>query len=98
DSLYELSLIAETAERLGKRANVSLRLVPEIESGTHSGLQTALLTSKFGMMPDEAFEAFETYKDSPHIDLAGIHLHIGSQNPDPSVYTQALEMLSDTLI
>ena len=41
DSLYELSLIEETAQKLGKRANVSLRLVPEIESGTHSGLQTA---------------------------------------------------------
>lgn len=93
DSLYELSLIEQTAKRLNKRANVSLRLVPEIESGTHSGLQTALLTSKFGMMPDEAFSAFRDYKDSPHIDLCGIHLHIGSQNPDPVVYTAALEML-----
>src|SRR5436190_15667328 len=93
DSLYELSLIEETARRLGKRANVSLRLVPEIESGTHSGLQTALLTSKFGMMPDEAFSAFHSYKDTPHLDLAGIHLHIGSQNPDAGVYTEALEIL-----
>ncbi len=93
DSLYELSLIDETAKRLGKRANVSLRLVPEIESDTHSGLQTALLTSKFGMMPDEAFSAFRDYKDSPHLDLCGIHLHVGSQNPDPIVYAQALELL-----
>jgi diaminopimelate decarboxylase len=93
DSLYELSLIEETAKRLGKRANVSLRLVPEIESGTHSGLQTALLTSKFGMMPDEAFSAFRDYEDSPHLNLAGIHLHVGSQNPDPLVYTAALETL-----
>lgn len=97
DSLYELSLIEQTAQRLGKRANVSLRLVPEIESDTHSGLQTALLTSKFGMMPDEAFSAFRDYKDSPHLDLRGIHLHVGSQNPDPVVYTQALEMLFDGL-
>ena len=93
DSLYELSLIEETAKCLGKRANVSLRLVPEIESGTHSGLQTALLTSKFGMMPDEAFAAFRDYKDSPHLDLCGIHLHVGSQNPDPVVFTQAFELL-----
>ncbi|MBV9216525.1 MAG: diaminopimelate decarboxylase [Acidobacteria bacterium] len=93
DSLFELSLIEETARRLKKRASVSLRLVPEIESGTHSGLQTALLTSKFGMMPDEAFEGFRKYKDSPHLDLCGIHLHIGSQNPDPKVYAEALEKL-----
>lgn len=97
DSLFELSLINETAERLGQRANVSLRLVPEIETDTHSGLQTALLTSKFGMMPDEALAAFIQYKDSPHVDLCGIHLHIGSQNPDPSVYTEACEMLFEAL-
>lgn len=97
DSLYELSLIEETAKRLGKRANVSLRLVPEIETDTHSGLQTSLLTSKFGMMPDEAFSAFRTYKDSPHLDLCGIHLHVGSQNPDPDVYSEALEILFDSM-
>ena len=97
DSLFELSLIEETAKRLGKRANVSLRLVPEIETGTHSGLQTALLTSKFGMMPDEAFEAFGKYKDSSHLDLRGIHLHIGSQNPEPHAYADAFQMLFETL-
>ena len=98
DSLYELSLIEETAKGLGKKANVSLRLVPEIETDTHSGLQTALLTSKFGMMPEEAFSAFRQYKDSPHLDLAGIHLHVGSQNPDPKVYTEALETLFACLV
>lgn len=97
DSIYELNLIEEIAKRLGKTANVSLRLVPEIESGTHSGLQTALLTSKFGMMPDEAFTAFRDFKDSPHLDLCGIHLHVGSQNPDPVVYTAAFELLYDGL-
>ena len=97
DSLFELSLIEETAKRLGKTANVSLRLVPEIETGTHSGLQTALLTSKFGMMPDEAFEAFRKYKDSAHVDLRGIHLHIGSQNPEPHAYADAFQMLFETL-
>ena len=98
DSLYELSLIEEASKRLGKSANVSLRLVPEIETGTHSGLQTALLTSKFGMMPEEAFEAFRRYKDSAHIKLRGIHLHIGSQNPEPHAYADAFQMLWETLV
>ena len=98
DSLYELSLIEETANRLKKRANVSLRLVPEIETSTHSGLQTALLTSKFGMMPEEAFSAFRAYKDSPHLDLCGIHLHIGSQNPDAAPYAEAFAMLFESLL
>ncbi len=98
DSLYELSLIEGIAKRLGKKANVSLRLVPEIETDTHSGLQTALLTSKFGMMPDEAFAAFRNYRDSPHLDMCGIHLHVGSQNPDPGVYSKALSVLFDGML
>ncbi len=98
DSLYELSLIEETAKRLKKNANVSLRLVPEIESNTHSGLQTALLTSKFGMMPDEAYSAFATYKDSGHLNLNGIHLHIGSQNPETNVYAQAFSEMFASLM
>jgi diaminopimelate decarboxylase len=97
DSLYELSLIEETARRLSKRANVSLRLVPEIETGTHSGLQTALLTSKFGMMPDEALQAFREFKDSEFLNLCGVHLHIGSQNPAAEPYSEALRTLFENL-
>ncbi len=97
DSLFELSLIDETARRLNKRARVSLRLVPEIETNTHSGLQTALLTSKFGMMPAEALTAFQTYKDSEFLDLCGVHLHIGSQNPASEPYSQALKTLFESL-
>jgi diaminopimelate decarboxylase len=74
-----------------------LRLVPEIETGTHSGLQTALLTSKFGMMPDEALQAFRIYKDSEFLNLAGVHLHIGSQNPAAEPYSEALRTLFENL-
>jgi len=97
DSLYELSLIGDVAASLNKRANVSLRLVPEIETGTHSGLQTALLTSKFGMMPDEALRAFREYKDSEFLNLCGVHLHIGSQNPAAEPYSEALKTLFENL-
>ncbi len=98
DSLYELSLIEETAKRVGKSANVSLRLVPEIKTSTHSGLQTAMVTSKFGMMPDEAFHAFAKYKDSPYLKLNGIHLHIGSQLPEFHAYVDAFRMLTDSMM
>lgn len=97
DSLYELTLIEQVAQRLNKKARVSLRLVPEIESGTHSGLQTALLTSKFGMMPEEAVSAFNKYANSPFLSLDGIHVHIGSQNPDMKSYPEALNFLVEYL-
>lgn len=98
DSVYELSLIEETARKLDRIANVSLRLVPEIETKTHSGLQTALLTSKFGMMPEEAFSAFRQYNRSKFLNLAGIHLHIGSQNPETEPYESAFKMMFQSLV
>ena len=41
--------------------------------------------------------AFRENKDSPHLNLAGIHLHIGSQNPSAAAYAEALEVLFSNL-
>ncbi len=98
DSLYEIELTEKVARRLNKKANVSLRLVPEIETNTHSGLQTALLTSKFGMMPDEALKAFRRWHNAEFLNLCGIHLHIGSQTPDAEPYTEAFKTLFENLV
>ncbi len=99
DSLFEIELIGKVARRLKKTANVSLRLVPEIETNTHSGLQTALLTSKFGMMPEEALAAFRGWKSDPEgLNLCGIHLHIGSQTPNFEPYVDALKTLFENLL
>ena len=98
DSLYELSLIENTAERLGKRANVSLRLVPEIETGTHSGLQTALLTFKIRHDARGGILRVSQIPESPYLDLCGVHLHIGSQNPEATPYSQAFAMLFESML
>lgn len=98
DSFYEIELIETVARKLKKRANVSLRLVPEIESDTLHGLQTALLTSKFGMMPNEALMAFRRWKPNDEaLNLCGIHLHIGSQNPKAAPYNEAFRTLFENL-
>lgn len=93
DSLYELELIETVARNLKKHVNVSLRLVPEIETKTHSGLQTAMRTSKFGMMSDELYAAFERYGKNEFVNLCGIHLHLGSQTPDVEPFEQAISVL-----
>ena len=99
DSFYEIELIETVARKLNKRANVSLRLVPEIETETLHGLQTALLTSKFGMMPDEALAAFRRWKpNDDFLNLCGIHLHIGSQNPTVEPYAEAFKTLFENLL
>jgi diaminopimelate decarboxylase len=95
DSIYELELTEKVARNLNKRANVSLRLVPDIETDTLHGLQTAKLTSKFGMMPEEVVPAFERWDDSEFLNLCGIHLHLGSQTPDVAPFDTAISILFD---
>ncbi|HEX8185727.1 MAG TPA: diaminopimelate decarboxylase [Blastocatellia bacterium] len=90
DSLYELEQVARVARSTGKRANVAIRIVPEIVTRSHIGLQTGLLSSKFGLSPSQIIEAFSRALSAPDaINLAGVHIHVGSQTPDPQPFARA---------
>ena len=87
DSAFELGRIVEVAARLGKRAAVTLRAVPGVAGGATPGIQTGNETSKFGMAREEFVEAVEiarTHRDQ--IDVAGLHIHIGSQVVETEAY------------
>ena len=75
---------------INKRANVAIRIVPEIITRSHIGLQTGLLSSKFGLSPsliEEAFKRALEARDS--INLTGAHIHVGSQTPDAQPFARA---------
>lgn len=99
DSIYEIELVAASARRLGKRANITLRLVPEIGTRSHIGLQTALLTSKFGITSSEVQEAFRrALRESELLNVAGIHIHVGSQTPDVEPFAEAFRTMWEHLV
>src|SRR2546421_1012761 len=94
DSLYEIELVAAAARRQNKRANITLRLVPEIGTRSHIGLQTALLTSKFGITSSEVREAFNRALALPDLlHVGGIHIHVGSQTPDLKPFAIAFKTM-----
>jgi diaminopimelate decarboxylase len=98
DSVYEIELIESRARHLGKRARVALRLVPEIGTRSHLGLQTALMTSKFGITSSEVLEAFRRALRSPELlHVSGIHIHVGSQTPDVEPFTAAFKTMWEHL-
>ena len=99
DSVYEIELVEQSARRVGRRANVTLRLVPEIGTRSHIGLQTALLTSKFGITSAEVPEAFRRALRQPElIHVSGIHIHVGSQTPDVEPYAEAFKTMWEHLV
>ena len=90
DSLYELDQVARVARAAGLRANVSIRIVPEIVTRSHIGLQTGLLSSKFGLSPSQIEESFaRALAARDAINLAGVHIHVGSQTPDLQPFVRA---------
>jgi diaminopimelate decarboxylase len=90
DSLFELEQVARLARSMDRRANVAIRIVPEIITRSHIGLQTGLLSSKFGFSPAQIDEAFRVaLANSDAINLAGAHIHVGSQTPDPQPFARA---------
>ncbi len=98
DSIYEIEIVEESARRLVKQARIALRLVPEIGTRSHLGLQTALLTSKFGISSSEVLEAFRRALRHPElIHVGGIHIHVGSQTPDVEPFAAAFKAMWEHL-
>jgi diaminopimelate decarboxylase len=99
DSPFELELIERVAAKAGKRANVTIRLVAGVGTRSHAALQTALYTSKFGVSPAHARKMMvQALKRPELINLAGLHIHVGSQTPDPEPYVEALAAMWEHLL
>lgn len=67
----------ERAARAGA-STVLIRITPGIEAATHRAIRTAHAESKFGLAPDDAVETARAAL-AAGLDLAGFHVHIGSQ-------------------
>jgi D-ornithine/D-lysine decarboxylase len=106
DSIYEIGLVEEAVKRVRARhaaaqrpARIALRLVPEIGTRSHLGLQTALLTSKFGISSSEVLDAFRRGLQNPElIQVCGIHIHVGSQTPDVEPFAEAFRSMWEHLV
>lgn len=86
ESLEELKVIQEIAERKGKEVNIALRFNPNVNAKTHEYITTGLEENKFGINFWELDELFELLPILDKLKLKGIHFHIGSQIRDLSVY------------
>ena len=100
ESEDELMRLDRTAADLGRRARVSVRVNPDVDAGTHPYISTGLKESKFGIPLEAANAVFRKARASPHLDVVGIDVHIGSQITEIAPFVDALERtleLVDTL-
>jgi diaminopimelate decarboxylase len=93
ESSEELQAINEVAASMGTKARVALRINPDIDPKTHPYISTGLKKSKFGIGADRALEEFRTASALSHIDVVGVHKHIGSQLTDVTPFVEALKKI-----
>ena len=79
ESLQEIYVINEMAHVHGLKANVSVRINPDIDAHTHKYVTTGLYENKFGISQHEFDKLIDVLKKSEHINFFGLHFHIGSQ-------------------
>ena len=82
ESLDELAVLNDLAGKMGMKANVSLRINPNIDSHTHKYITTGLYDNKFGIAAHEFDAAAAMFRECPNIVFNGLHFHIGSQIMD----------------
>ena len=81
DNFHELDLLDELLKAAVGKQNVLIRVAPGISAHTHAYDQTGQTDSKFGfdLESGQADEAAKRVLADDHLNLLGIHAHIGSQ-------------------
>ncbi|MDR1465604.1 MAG: diaminopimelate decarboxylase [Oscillospiraceae bacterium] len=95
DNLEELRGLGAVAVAQGRRVRILLRVKPGIDAHTHDFIKTGQIDSKFGFALEtgEALLAAEAALQIPHLELCGIHCHIGSQIFDAAPFELAAEVM-----
>ncbi|KAA9332749.1 diaminopimelate decarboxylase [Adhaeribacter soli] len=86
ESLHELEVLNELAGESGKTARIALRINPNVNAQTHHYITTGLEENKFGINFWELEQVLELLPQFAHLQLIGLHFHIGSQITEMSVF------------
>lgn len=79
ESVPELEVINELAEKKGKIARVAFRINPDVGAHTHANITTGLAENKFGISMKDMDGIIDRALEMKNVNFVGLHFHIGSQ-------------------
>ncbi len=94
ESEPEAVRISECARRLGVTGRIAFRVNPDVDPQTHKYISTGKKENKFGLDLQRAAAAYAAAAKLPNLELAGLHLHIGSQILTPQPFAEALDKVA----
>jgi diaminopimelate decarboxylase len=93
ESPEELRRVNTIAGRMKKKARIGIRVNPDIDPRTHPYISTGLKKNKFGINIHQSLEEYQLAKNLPHIHIAGVDFHIGSQLTATQPFLAAIQKL-----
>jgi len=93
ESREELHRVSDLACAAGTRADVSLRVNPDVDPKTHPYISTGHRQNKFGVPFAEALSLYREAAGLPGVRIAGIDCHIGSEITEMAPFLDALAKL-----
>jgi diaminopimelate decarboxylase len=96
ENVAELAFINATAKPFQK-PRVALRLNPDIPAPTHRHIATGHKGAKFGLSIATVKDILAQRHTYSNVDIAGLHIHIGSQLHNTEATQQAIEIALDCI-
>jgi diaminopimelate decarboxylase len=93
ESGEELHAVDRAAKDMRSVARIALRVNPDIDPKTHAYISTGLKENKFGISIDQALECYQIAKSLTHVEIIGVHQHIGSQITEVQPFVDAVQKL-----
>ena len=97
ESSAELETLNAVAGQLGVRADITIRVNPDVDAGTHAKITTGRKENKFGIDIDLAREAFRAAGSLPNLRVVGVAMHIGSQLTTLEPYRAAIVRMRELI-
>jgi diaminopimelate decarboxylase len=91
DELLTLQRVARAQDVVARAA---VRINPDVDAQTHAKISTGKSENKFGVSIDEARRWFAERKSLSHVQLDGLHVHIGSQILSVEPFRLALQRVA----
>jgi diaminopimelate decarboxylase len=95
ESEPELDLLSRLAVETGRTARISIRVNPDVDSGTHAKISTGKSENKFGIPLARARAVYARAAKLPGLRVTGVDVHIGSQITDLVPLEAAFRILTE---
>src|SRR5262249_17015334 len=90
ESSAELETLNAVGSQLNLKADIAIRVNPDVEGKAHGKIRTGRKGNKFGIDIDLAREAFALAGRLPYLNVVGVAMHIGSQLTTLEPYRDAV--------